>query len=55
MSELETDDEEIILFECPIEFCRGTPKVLGTLGNKLWLRCQNCGIDYYKENKKEDS
>jgi len=29
---------------CPI--CDGPPVVLGQLGNLLWMRCRNCGMEY---------
>lgn len=32
---------------CPI--CDGTPVVLGQLGNLLWMRCRDCGMQYCKK------
>jgi len=29
---------------CPI--CDGPPVVLGQLGNLLWMRCQDCGMEF---------
>lgn len=29
---------------CPV--CGGDPVPLGHLGNLLWCRCRNCGVDF---------
>jgi len=36
--EIEDDDSECCL-------CSGSLTVLGTLGNRIHLRCRNCGMD----------
>jgi len=33
-----------LVSECPA--CGGLGSVLGILGNLVWFRCQNCGIDF---------
>jgi len=39
--EVEDDDSECVL-------CSGNLVVLGTLGNRVHLRCRNCGMDQSK-------
>lgn len=32
---------------CPI--CNGEAFAMGNLGTKVWLRCQNCGMEFSRE------
>lgn len=34
----------------PCPMCEGDPKVLGRMGDLLWLRCKECGWDYNMRN-----
>ena len=38
-------EDELDFPPCPV--CGGEPTPLGTLGNLLWFRCSQCGIDFY--------
>lgn len=44
------DDEEN--YGCP--YCDGPAMVLGTLGNLLWMRCRDCGLEYNTDKLEED-
>ena len=33
---------------CPM--CAGPAVPLGVLGHNLWLRCRNCGAEFYTED-----
>jgi transposase-like protein len=35
------------MLKCPA--CKGSGVVRGTLGRIKWYRCQDCGLDFYKE------
>lgn len=34
---------------CPL--CGGPPMILGALGNLLWMRCRDCGIDFNRKQR----
>jgi len=36
---------------CPL--CDGIGNVMGHLGNKTWLRCRQCGIEFSRESEPE--
>jgi hypothetical protein len=36
-------DEEEITYTCLV--CSGPANPMGVLGNYLWLRCRNCGME----------
>ena len=41
------DEDEPQIHHCPM--CDGPGTIMGALGNKLWFRCRDCGIDFSEE------
>ena len=48
--ELIYKEEEQDYVECPL--CGGIGSLMGQLGNLVWFRCLNCGIDFNVEKDK---
>jgi hypothetical protein len=50
MNEEDSQMEDEIEEELPVcRVCDGELYVLGTLGKRMWLRCQNCGMECCEE------
>jgi tRNA(Ile2) C34 agmatinyltransferase TiaS len=50
MDDNDTQMEDEIEEEPPVcSVCGGELYVLGTLGKRMWFRCQNCGLECCEE------
>lgn len=40
-------EEDEVTYACPE--CGGMAMILGVLGNLMWMRCQDCGLEFYHD------
>ena len=41
----------VLLMRCP--YCQGDAYKMGALGNYVWYRCRNCGIEFHRKSRKK--